>query len=128
MAGAAMLGLPRECPLEQATRRCFALSYRAELRPERPAHIAVRFDAFAEDYRADYRPRLIAVARERGIEAIGDTLIDRRSALVRRREGWQLSRLLWQGRLRALARWGRQPLLYRGWFPYLIGKLHRARA
>jgi len=128
MAGTAILGLSRHCPLEEATRRCFALSYRAELRPERPAQIDARFDAFADEYRARYQPRLMAAARARGIEVIGDALIDRRPAPVRRREAWQLSRLLWRGRLRALARWGREPLLYRGWFPYLVGKLRRARA
>jgi hypothetical protein len=128
MARTATLGLPRHLPLEEACRRCFALSYRAELRPERPAQIDARFEAFAADYRASYQQRLITAAQARGIQLMDGALIDRRPTSVRRHEAWQLSRLLWRGRLRALARWGRQPLLYRGWFPYLVGKLRRAWA
>jgi hypothetical protein len=128
MARSAVLGLPRHCSLEDATRRCFALSYRAELRPEKPAQIDARFDAFAAEYRDRYQPRLIAAARTRGIDVSEGALIDRRPAPARRHEAWALSRLLWRGRLRAMVRWGRQPLLYRGWFPYLVGKIRRAWA
>ena len=126
MAGAATLGLPRQLTLDEAARRCFALSYRAEPRPEGTAQIAARFDAFAAEYHERYQPRLAAIAAERGIEVIEGALIDGRPEAVRRRERRALSRLLWQSRLRALLRWGRQPLLYRGWFPYLVGKLRRA--
>jgi hypothetical protein len=128
MARTAVLGLPRYCSLEDATRRCFALSYRAELRPERPAQIDVRFDAFAAEYRERYGPRLIAAARARGIDVFDGALVDCRPIPVRRQEARALTRLLWRGRLRAMVRWGRQSLLYRGWFPYLVGKLRRAWA
>ena len=57
-----------------------------------------------------------------------EVMVDRRPDDVRAREARALARLLWRGRLRALARWGREPLLYRGWFPYLVGKLRRAWA
>lgn len=127
MARTAVLGLPDRLSLEEASRRCFALSYRAELRPERPAQIEARFDAFAVDYRERYQPRLIAAARARGIDVIGGHLVDRRPDHRRRADARALAWLLWRGRLRALARWGREPFLYRGWFPYLVGKLRRAR-
>jgi hypothetical protein len=128
MARVATLGLPRALTLEEASRRCFALSYRAELRPERRSQIDARFDAFADEYRQRYQPRLAAEARARGIDVIDDSMVDRRPDDVRAREARALARLLWRGRLRALARWGREPLLYRGWFPYLVGKLRRAWA
>jgi hypothetical protein len=128
MARAATLGLPRRITVEQAVRRCFALSYRAELRPERPAQVDRRFAAFAEEYRQRYQPRLAAAARARGIATAEEAFVDQRHTVVRAREARALAVLLWRGRLRALARWARQPLLYRGWFPYLVGKLRRARA
>jgi hypothetical protein len=126
MAEAATLGMPRHLTLEEAGRRCFALSYRAELRPERSAQIGARYEAFAAEYRERYQPLVTAAARARGIEVIDGALVDRRPTRVRAGEARALAALLWRGRLRALARWGREPLLYRGWFPYLVGKLRRA--
>jgi hypothetical protein len=128
MARAATLGMPRHLSLEEASRRCFALSYRAELRPERPAHLEARYEAFADEYRERYQPRLVAAARARGIDVIDGALVDRRPTPVRAAEARSLASLLWRGRLRALFRWGREPLLYRGWLPYLVGKLRRAWA
>jgi hypothetical protein len=128
MAEAATLGMARHLSLEDASRRCFGLSYRAELRPERQAHVDVRYEAFAGEYRERYQPRLVAAAQARGIDVIDGALIDRRPARVRAAEARALAALLWRGRLRALLRWGREPLLYRGWFPYLVGKLRRAWA
>jgi hypothetical protein len=126
MARTVLLGLPRRVPLAEAGRRCFALSYRAELRPERQAAIAARYDAFADDYRARYEPRIAAAARARGIGVAGGLLVDERPERVRRAEARALAVLLWRGRLRSLVRWSREPLLYRGWLPYLVGKLRRA--
>jgi hypothetical protein len=126
LARVGTLGLPRHLALDEAARRCFALSYRAELRPERRAHLEARFEAFANEYHARYQPRLAAAARGRGIDVIDGALVDRRPHHLRARESRALKALLWRGRLRALARWAREPLLYRGWFPYLLGKLRRA--
>src|SRR5205814_6941264 len=98
------------------------------LRPERPAHLAARFEAFADHYRQRYQPRLMAAAQVRGIEVMDGALVDRRPAVIRRREARALAALLWRSRLRSLARLGREPFLYRGWFPYLVGKLRRAWA
>jgi len=128
MAESATLGMPRHLSLDEAARRCFALSYRAELRPERRAHVEARYDAFAGEYRDRYQPRLVAVARARGIDVIDGALVDRRPTRVRAGEARALAALLWRGRLRALLRWGREPFLYRGWFPYLVGKLRRTWA
>ena len=50
MVCATLLSLPRVVSLDEASRRCFALSYRAEPRPETEARIAERFRAFADEY------------------------------------------------------------------------------
>ena len=128
MACATTLALPRVVSLAQASRRCFALSYRAEPRPESPAQLATRFRAFARDYRARYQPLLASAARARGIDVVGDFLVDQRPAAVRARDADALARLLFRSRARALARWARQLFVYRGWLPYLAGKLRRAWA
>jgi hypothetical protein len=128
MARATTLALPRVVSLEDAIRCCFALSYRAEPRPENAAQIASRYQAFAADYRARYGPRLVSAAAARGIELGGDSLVDRRPASVRRRDARALARLLFRSRARALVRWSRQLLVYRGWLPYLAGKLRRSWA
>ena len=94
MARATTLALPRVVSLEDAIRHCFALSYRAEPRPEKPAQIASRYQSFAADYRARYGPRLVAAAHARGIELVGDSLVDRRPAARRRRDARALTRLL----------------------------------
>ena len=125
MARVTTLALPGLVTLEEASLRCFGLSYRAEPRPENAAQIAIRYRAFADDYVASYGPRLVAAARARGIEVAGDTLIDRRPASTRRRDARVLARLLLRSRARALLRWARQILIYRGWLPYLVGKLRR---
>jgi hypothetical protein len=125
MVGATILALPRVVTLDEASRRCFALSYRAEPRPETDARIAKRFGAFAAEYGARYAPRLASAARARGIDVAGGCLVDRRPAPVRRRDARALARLLARSRVRALARWARQLFVYRGWLPYLAGKLRR---
>ena len=125
MARATTLALPRIVTLDEASRRCFALSYRAEPRPENAAQIAIRYRAFADHYLESYGRRIASAARALGIDVAGDTLVDRRPSPVRRRNARALARLLLRSRARALVRWSRQLLLYRGWLPYLIGKLRR---
>ena len=126
MVCATTLALPRVVSLAEASRRCFALSYRAEPRPETEARIAERYRAFADEYRASYAARLASSARARGIDLAGGYLVDWRPAAVRRRDARVLTRLLARSRARALARWTRQLFVYRGWLPYLAGKLRRA--
>jgi len=125
MVCATTLSLPRVVSLDEASGRCFALSYRAEPRPETGAQIAARFQAFADEYRAGYGPRLASAARARGIDVAGGCLVDRRPAAVRRRDARALARLIMRSRVRTLARWARQLFVYRGWLPYLAGKLRR---
>jgi hypothetical protein len=122
-----VLALPRVVSLAEASRRCFALSYRAEPRPETEARVAERFRAFAAEYRAAYAPRLASAALARGIDVTDGCLVDRRPDSVRRRDARALARLLTRSRARALARWARQLFVYRGWLPYLAGKLRRER-
>ena len=126
MVCATTLDLPRVVSLAEASRRCFALSYRAEPRPETEARIAERFRAFADEYRASYAARFASAARARGIDVTGGYLVDRRPAAVRRRDARALACLLARSHARALARWTRQLFVYRGWLPYLVGKLRRA--
>jgi hypothetical protein len=126
MARTTILGLPRRVSLAAASRACFALSYRAELRPERAAAINARYDAFADVYRARYEPLLAVAGRARNLRIDGDSLVDERDERVRHCDQRALAWLLWRGRVRSLLRWSREPLLYRGWLPYLVGKLRRA--
>jgi hypothetical protein len=129
MARATVLALPRIVSLDEATRRCFALSYRAEPRPETAPQIAARYQAFVGDYRARYGPRLVSAAQARGIDvAAGGGLVDRRPASIRRRDARVLTALLLRSRARALPRWARQLFVYRGWLPYLVEKLRRTRS
>jgi hypothetical protein len=127
MALATTLALPRVVSLEEASRRCFALSYQAEPRPESAAQVAARYQAFAADYRERYGPRLAATARARGIDVAGDHLVDQRATSIRRLEARVLAWLLFRSRARTLARWARQLFVYRGWLPYLVEKLRRTR-
>jgi hypothetical protein len=121
-------GIEPRCPLEVAVRRCVAISYAAEVRPESPAKIEALQRAFAAEYDARYRPLLVARARTRGLVIEDDDLVDRRApeaALVALRDH---DALLSRSRLRSVARWPKQAMLYRGWLPYLAGKLRRAWA
>jgi hypothetical protein len=119
-------GLGPRCALEVAVRRCVAISYAAEVRPESPAKIEALHRAFAAEYDARYRPLLVAHARARGLVVEGDDLVDHRApeaALVALRDR---DALLSRSRIRSVARWPKQAMLYRGWLPYLAGKLRRA--
>lgn len=114
MAEVAQWGFPHEVPLEAMLRRCVSLSYEAELRPERAEKISALFDAFAPWYAETYGP----------------LLAERLPKSPRRLEGERhaLDALLFRSRLRCVARWPKGMLSYRGWLPYLRGKLLRARS
>lgn len=128
IARIALLGLPRITALEAVLRRCVSVSYDAEPRPEKPAKIRALYDAFADWYPPRYAPLLTERARELGIQLEGESLIDNRPEPVRAREARGLDALLRRSWFRAMARWPKGVLLYRGWFPYLVGKLRRAWA
>ena len=130
MARATTLALPRVVSLEEAIRRCFALSYRAEPRPEKPAQIASRYRVVRRATTAPrYGPRLVAAAaRARHRRSSATASSTAAPPPVRRRDARALTRLLLRSRARTLLRWSRQLLVYRGWLPYLTGKLRRAWA
>lgn len=121
-------GLPAQCPLELAVQRCVAISYEAEVRPESALRIQATYRAFAAEYQARYHPLLVGRAAARGFEVQADTLVDGRSAESARRDQRSFRALLWRSRLRSIARWPKQALVYRGWPSYVLGKLRRARS
>jgi hypothetical protein len=120
-------GLPQRCSLDAAVRRCTAFSYAAEIRPEAEHKLAEIHDAFGDWYTSRFAPRLLVRARERQFTVEADWLIDRRSAPRRLAERTKLAAFLATSRLRTIARWPKQALVYRGWASYVIGKLRRAR-
>ncbi len=127
IARIALLGLPRLTTLEAVLRRCVGLSYEAEPRPETPAKIRALYDAFADWYPPRYTPLIAEHARTMGVVLAADALIDQRPDDVRAKEAKGLRRLIRNSWFRAMARWPKGILLYRGWLPYLCGKVSRAR-
>lgn len=120
MAELALCAQPREVPLETVLRRCISLSYDAEVRPERPEKVRALFDAFAPWYREQYTPLLKHRAQ-------GGLVIDDRPDDVRAAEARALGRLLFRSRVRSVARWPKNLVLYRGAVTYVLQKLKRAR-
>jgi hypothetical protein len=127
MAEVALLGRPRRWSRQHAIERCVTVSYEAEPRPETPTKVRALFDAFAAHYVARFGALVDAVAAERGLVLVDDAFVDERSSAVRAREARSLRRLLFRSRLRMMARWPKQALVYRGWLPYLVQKIRRAR-
>lgn len=127
IADSVLDGLPAHCSLDRAVEQCVALSYHAEVRPESATRIAATYRAFASEYQARYRPLLALRAQARGLRLDGDALVDDRAPERTRAERRRYRLLLARSRLRSAARWPKQALVYRGWFPYLLGKLRRAR-
>lgn len=128
MAGLALQDLPPRCLLDDAVRACLRLSYRAEVRPERPARLEAAFADHAAEYRARYAPALLGHAARRGLIVEGEALVDPRPEDARQVEAAALAALLRRSRRRFLLRMLRQGLVYRGAVGYLIGKLRRARS
>jgi hypothetical protein len=122
------LDLPRQISLEEAVLRCLSISYRAEVRPEDERKPRALFDAFPEHYLVRFRPLVEAHARSRGLEVIRGSLVDRRASTVRAAEAKELKRFLRNCRLRAMARWPQQLLIFRGSIGYVITKLRRSWA
>jgi hypothetical protein len=120
-------GLPAHCSVDRAVEQCVAISYHAELRPESTARIAATYRAFAAEYHERYRPLLVERASARGLRLDGDALTDDRATEHARADLRRYRVLIARSRLRSAARWPKQALVYRGWFPYLLGKLRRAR-
>ena len=121
-------GLPAQCPIELAVQRCVVISYEAEVRPESDLRIQATYRAFAAEYQARYGPLLVGRAAARGFEVRAGMLVDGRSAASARRDRRSFRALLWRSRLRSVARWPKQALVYRGWPSYILGKLRRGRS
>lgn len=128
VARLALIGLPRRTTIDPVLRRCVSLSYDAEPRPEKPAKIRALYDAFADWYPPRYLPLLYGRARSLGIRIDGESLVDERPDAVRQAELRGYRALVRRSWLRAAARWPKGMALYRGWFPYLVGKLQRSWA
>jgi hypothetical protein len=126
VVSAALLAPPRRYSIEAAARRCFDISYIAEVRPEPPSGLRARFDAFGSFYFQRFTPLLLRRSGELGIRVVDGHLVDERLAAVRRAEAAHLARLLFRSRVRSVARWPKQALLYRGWASYVAGKLRRS--
>jgi hypothetical protein len=122
----AALGLPRRISLDDAVLRCLQISYLAEVRPEGADKARALHDAFPDFYRARFRPLVEAHARARGLAITRDAVVDDRPPAVRIAEARALRSLLLRSRTRAVLRWPKQALVYRGWLPYVIGKWRRA--
>lgn len=122
--------LPRRGSIEDAARACIAISYRAEVRPEGPAKLRALYDSFGDYYAQRFTPLLIAAAAERGVrvDAAAAMLIDDRDEDARRRDRAELSAFLRRCRVRAVLRWPKQALCYRGWLTYVVEKRRRAHA
>lgn len=127
VAACALLSPPRRFAIDSAVRRCFSLSYLAEIRPETPSGLRARFDVFAPFYFDRFIPLLAARAAQVGISGDTSAFIDSRPGSIRRSESIQLASLLFRSRLRSMARWPKQALVYRGWLSYVAGKIRRSR-
>jgi hypothetical protein len=128
MVELAFKSLPRSCSVEDVVRRCVGLSFASEPRPEWPEKIAALFDAFAPVYLERLGPLVLEHARQLGIHERNGVLNDERDENVRRSEARSLRVTLFRSKLRTLMRWPKQMLVYRGWLPYVLGKLRRARS
>lgn len=120
--------LPRSCSIEDAARACIAISYRAEVRPEGPTKLRALYDSFGDYYARRFTPLLLAAATKRGIrtDVAAAMLIDDRDDDTRKRNRAQLMAFLRRCRLRAVLRWPKQMLCYRGWLTYVVEKRRRA--
>jgi hypothetical protein len=129
VAGLVSAEMPRRHPVGEAVLGCLALSYRAEVRPEGPQKVRALYESFSDYYDARFAPLLINAAARRGIRhdpAVG-LFIDERDERVRQKERAEVLRILRKSRLRAVLRWPKQALVYRGWLTYVIDKRRRAR-
>lgn len=123
------LELSSGASLEDAVRACIALSYRAEVRPEGPQKLHALYQSFASHYDAHFGPLLVSAADSLGVrfDSARDRFLDQRSESDRLRDCQTLRRFLRKSQLRAVLRWPKQALVYRGWMTYALDKRRRAR-
>lgn len=123
------LELPPDSSLNEAVRACIALSYRAEVRPEGPQKLKALYQSFAAHYDERFSPLLIEALAEVGVrfDQARACFLDERSEQRRADDRAALQRILRRSRLRAVLRWPKQALVYRGWMTYALDKRRRAR-
>jgi hypothetical protein len=124
-------GLCGDTPLGDAVDAVIGLSYQAEVRPEGAEKVAALRRSFPDFYRRTV-PALIAARApacgftlEPSLEQV--LLRDGRAPGQRQEELRALELLLWRSRWRAVLRWPRQLVVYRGALGYVLGKLARVR-
>lgn len=123
------LELPPGSSLQDGVRACIALSYRAEVRPEGPQKLSALYESFAAHYDEHFSPLLLRALAAQGVrlDESSQRFVDERSEPQRASERRTLQRILRRSRLRAVLRWPKQALVYRGWMTYALDKRRRAR-
>lgn len=105
------------------------LSYQAEVRPEGPEKVRALRKSFDDFYSRIVPALLLPIAERAGfsVERSGSALLlrDGRSAERRAMDRRSVSALLRRSRLRAILRWPRQLIVYRGAVTYVLGKWRR---
>ena len=107
---------------------CAFVSYRAELRPEGPRRLQALWQRNQDALVARFDPLLVATAPTLGLryDPGEQIFFDERDRASRARQQLAYARLIRHSRLRSLARWPKQMLVYRGWVGYVAGKLRRS--
>lgn len=105
------------------------LSYQAEVRPEGPEKVRALRASFADFYARIVPAQLLPIAERAGfsIDRSGPELRlrDLRSVEQRAADQRSVTTLLRRSRLRAILRWPRQLIVYRGAVAYVLGKWRR---
>ncbi|MFO0578004.1 MAG: hypothetical protein U1A78_28675 [Polyangia bacterium] len=125
-------GLARDTRLVDAVDAVIGLSYRGEVRPEGAEKIAALRRSFPDFYQYAVPAVIAARAAACGftlapLEPDHALLRDGRTAAQRRQDRRAVARLLRRSRWRAVLRWPRQLVVYRGALGYVLGKLMRVR-
>lgn len=130
----ALRGLRGGCSMDAAVDAVITLSYRAEVRPEGPEKLQALRRGFPSFYSRTVPAAIEAAAPrlgfmfEPGPQGGAPRLRDVRDPARRAADLRALERLLRRSRRRAVLRWPRQLLIYRGAIGYVLGKLRRVRS
>lgn len=118
--------------LEAVVLHYIGQSYLAEVRPEGQEKWRALHSSFPAFYDQRVRPQLLARAPQLGLrpqlQGTGTectALLDERPSEQRKADQKAWAQLMRRSRRRTVARWPKMALVYRGWFAYLLGKLHR---
>lgn len=135
VADLTLRGLPSHggpIDLETVVLHYIGQSYLAEVRPEGQEKWRALHASFPAFYNQRVRPLLLARAPQLGLRPqLPETntectaLLDERPPKQRQADQKSWARQMRRSRRRTLARWPKMALVYRGWFTYLLAKLHR---